>query len=63
MFGRLGHIYFLHLAEAQAQRRRLAKASRKTDSGADANLAVFLRLTAVIATGLGAAWAISALVD
>ena len=55
MFGRLGNVYFLHLAEAQAQRRRLSKPARP----ADANLGVFLRLVGVIALGLGAASLIS----
>jgi len=56
MFGRLGSIYFLHLTEAQAQRRRL---SPKAARPADANLAVFLRLIGVIAIGLCAASLVS----
>lgn len=55
MFGRLGSVYFLHLAEAEAQRRRLAEANRPED----ANLSVFLRLIGVIALGLCAASLVS----
>lgn len=54
MFGRLGSITFLHLAEAEAQRRRLAGSSP-----ADANLGVFIRLLGVIAFGLCAAGLVS----
>jgi len=55
MLGRLGSITFLHLAEAEAQRRRLAKGNRPED----ANLSVFLRLIGVIALGLCAASLVS----
>ena len=60
MFGRLGSLYFLHLAEAQAQRRRLVQADRLPyRSPAETNLGVFLRLFGVIALGLGAAGVVS----
>ncbi|MBW6420801.1 hypothetical protein KX729_05045 [Rhizobium sp. XQZ8] len=55
MFGRLGSITFLHLAEAEAQRRRLADGNRPED----ANLGIFLRLIGVIALGVCAASLVS----
>lgn len=32
MFGRLGSVYFLHLAEAKARQRRLSKPNRPVDA-------------------------------
>ncbi|CDN52696.1 Hypothetical protein RG1141_CH03320 [Neorhizobium galegae bv. officinalis bv. officinalis str. HAMBI 1141] len=55
MFGRLGSVYFLHLAEAKARQRRLSKPNRPVD----ANLGVFLRLLGVIGLGLCAAGLVS----
>lgn len=58
MYGRLGGMYFLHLAEASAQRRRLAQSDgegrvgRRSTAGED--VAMFLRLLVVMGTGFGA---------
>ncbi|MDQ0132867.1 hypothetical protein J2T08_000768 [Neorhizobium galegae] len=48
MFGRLGSVYVVHLAEAKAQQHRLSQPDRPVD----ANLGVFLRLLGVIGLGL-----------
>jgi hypothetical protein len=58
MFGRLGNVYSLHLAEAKAQQRRLSQPDRPVD----ANLGVFLRLLGVIGLGLCAAGLVSMMV-
>jgi len=58
MFGRLGHVYVLHLAEAQARHRRLSQPDRPVD----ANLGVFVRLLGVIGLGLCAAGLVSVMV-
>lgn len=58
MHGRLGGMYFLHLAEAVAQRRRLAEAHPEK-AGADRQatgpgLFVLLRLLGVMGVGFAA---------
>jgi len=58
MFGRLGHVYVLHLAEAKARHRRLSQPDRPVD----ANLGIFLRLLGVIGLGLCAAGRVSVMV-
>lgn len=56
MYGRLGGMYYLHLAEANAQRRRLAQPEPelRSRSSASEGLAVFLRLFGVMGIGFGA---------
>lgn len=54
MYGRLGSIYLLHLAEAGAQRRRLVQSypgAQCAGNAAEMSLAVFLRLGAVLCVG------------
>ena len=58
MFGRLGSVYFLHVAEAKARQRRLSQPNRPVD----ANLGVFLRFLGVIGLGLCAAGLVSVMV-
>lgn len=58
MFGRLGSVYVLHLAEAKARQHRLLQPDRRVD----ANLGVFLRLLGVIGFGLCAAGFVSMMV-
>lgn len=54
MYGRMGHLYLLHLAEASAQRRRInGSAARRPASGsAPSDLAILLRLLCVIGIAL-----------
>ncbi len=58
MYGRFGGMYFLHLAEASAQRRRLAQTEtepgRPLHGTAGEGLAMFLRLLGVVGASFGA---------
>jgi hypothetical protein len=73
MYGRLGGMYFLHLAEASAQRRRLAEAGSRTGPSKmqperperqpmDGGVMMFLRLVGVLGVGLAAIVTLSVLV-
>lgn len=72
MYGRLGGMYFLHLTEANAQRRRLAEADRDPGPGAHIHsrsrgsdlggFAMFVRLLCVMGAGLAAIALLAAMV-
>ncbi|SFA81164.1 hypothetical protein SAMN03159496_00506 [Rhizobium sp. NFR07] len=71
MYGRLGGMYFLHLTEASAQRRRLAqpshaKSNHSTDPvGANRpaeGFAMFVRLVAVMGIAFAAVAALAIMV-
>jgi hypothetical protein len=72
MYGRLGGMYFLHLTEASAQRRRLAqsshaKAGQAQSSQAGASrpaegFAMFVRLVAVLGIAFAAVAALAIMV-
>jgi hypothetical protein len=46
MVGRLGHLYYMHLAEAQAQRHRLGRTGSQTRTW---EIWIYVRLLAVVA--------------
>jgi hypothetical protein len=46
MVDRLGHLYYMHLAEAQAQRHRLGRTGSQTRTS---EIWIYVRLLAVIA--------------
>ena len=61
MYGRLGSMYVLHLAEANAQRRRLALKSSTSRRPAKENAGMFLRSFGLIGLVFGVVTALSAL--
>jgi hypothetical protein len=67
MYGRLGGMYFLHLAEASAQRRRLAQSNQAQSSNVGSSrpvdgFAMFIRLVAVIGVAVAAIAALAMMV-
>ncbi|WJH38026.1 hypothetical protein N7E02_01000 (plasmid) [Aliirhizobium terrae] len=72
MYGRLGGMYFLHLTEASAQRRRLAQSSHAESShsvgtaGASRpaeGFGMFIRLIAVLGVAFAAIAALAIMIE